>query len=84
MIRSPDRDALQRGLHERGIGTLVHYPSPVHRQNAYRELADQGRFLPHTERAAGEILSLPLYPELPLGAVERVARAVSQLSTVRA
>jgi dTDP-4-amino-4,6-dideoxygalactose transaminase len=84
VIRSPDRDALQRGLHERGIGTLVHYPIPVHRQNAYRELADQGRFLPQTERAAGEILSLPLYPELPLGAVERVARAVSQLSTVRA
>ncbi|HEY3080048.1 MAG TPA: DegT/DnrJ/EryC1/StrS family aminotransferase [Chloroflexota bacterium] len=83
VIRSGDRDGLQRGLRERGIDTLIHYPIPVHRQHAYRELAEQGPFLPQTERAAGEVLSLPLYPELPLETVERVARAVSELATGR-
>jgi dTDP-4-amino-4,6-dideoxygalactose transaminase len=84
VVRARDRDGLQRGLQARGIGTLVHYPIPVHRQAAYRELAEQGRFLPQTERAAGEVLSLPLYPELPLAAVERVARAVAELATAGA
>src|SRR5207247_538166 len=74
VIRSGDRDGLQRGLRERGIDTLIHYPIPVHRQTAYRELAEQGPFLPQTERAAGEVLSLPLYPELPLETVARLGR----------
>jgi dTDP-4-amino-4,6-dideoxygalactose transaminase len=83
VIRARDRDGLQRALAERGIGTLIHYPIPVHRQNAYPELVDQARFLPESERAAGEILSLPLYPELPLEHVELVAKAVTELSAVR-
>jgi dTDP-3-amino-3,4,6-trideoxy-alpha-D-glucose transaminase len=80
VVRSDRRDALQAGLQARGIGTLVHYPIPVHRQAAYRELAGQAAYLPVTERVAGEILSLPLYPELPLADVETVARAVNEIA----
>ncbi|HEY3108541.1 MAG TPA: DegT/DnrJ/EryC1/StrS family aminotransferase [Chloroflexota bacterium] len=79
VVRAPDRDALRARLQERGIGTQVHYPIPVHRQAAYRETLDQAPYLPVTERAAAEILSLPLYPELPLADVETVAGALNDL-----
>ena len=49
-------------ISRRGIGALVHYPVPVHRQPAYAAMAP--RALPHTERAAATVLSLPMYPEL--------------------
>lgn len=81
VVRVPGRDALQAALQSRGIGTLVHYPIPVHRQGAYRELADQAPYLPVTERVTAEILSLPLYPELPLADVETVAGAVTEIAT---
>lgn len=79
VIRTAGRDRLRERLAERGIGTQIHYPIPVHRQEAYAELAVQAPHLPETERAAGEILSLPLYPELPLADVEAVALAVNEL-----
>src|SRR5512135_2436011 len=64
VIRHPRRDALMQFLRERGIGTAIHYPVPVHLQPAYRgRLGDAGS-LPETERAAQEIVSLPMYPEL--------------------
>ncbi len=64
VIRSARRDLLQAFLKQQEIQTLVHYPVPVHLQPAYRgRLADAGS-LPETERAAREVLSLPLYPEL--------------------
>ena len=62
VIASERRDALQAHLRERGIGALVHYPVPVHRQPAYAAMAP--RALPHTEQAAATVLSLPMYPEL--------------------
>ncbi len=62
VVSTPDRDALQAGLRERGIGALVHYPVPVHRQPAYAALSTPP--LPETERAAASVLSLPMYPEL--------------------
>ncbi|HKR65360.1 MAG TPA: DegT/DnrJ/EryC1/StrS family aminotransferase [Thermoanaerobaculia bacterium] len=62
VIASDQRDALQAHLRERGIGALVHYPVPVHLQPAYRAM--NARPLPHTERAAQRVLSLPMYPEL--------------------
>ena len=63
VIASERRDALQQHLRERGIGALVHYPVPVHRQPAYASSAS----LPVTERAAETVLSLPMYPELTDG-----------------
>jgi len=65
VIRHPQRDALMKHLAERGIGTAIHYPVPVHLQPAYRgRLGDVGS-LPETERAAKEILSLPCTRSYP-------------------
>jgi len=76
VIRHPRRDALMAHLKAQGIGTLIHYPVPIHLQPAYRDLGFGPGSLPVTERLAGEILSLPLYSELPEPAVERVADAI--------
>jgi dTDP-4-amino-4,6-dideoxygalactose transaminase len=65
VVRVAERQAFQEALRRRGIGTSVHYPVPVHLQPAYRDriwLADGA--LPVTERAAQEVLSLPMFPEL--------------------
>ena len=69
---SSGRDQLQAFLKEQNIGTLVHYPVPVHLQPAYQTWAT--RALPETERAAREVLSLPIYPELSEQEVETVAQ----------
>lgn len=71
------RDALQKYLAERGVGTLIHYPLPVHLQPAYRYLGWEPGSLPQTERLSQEILSLPLYPELPMEQVAYVAEQVN-------
>ena len=64
VIRCPARDRLQALLTEAGVATMVHYPVPPHRQPAYatETLATSG--LPASERAAAEVLSLPLWPEM--------------------
>lgn len=72
------RDALQFYLRERGIGSIVHYPVPVHLQPAYAAHASGA--LPETERAAREVLSLPLYPELEMDSVREVAAAIQAWS----
>ena len=61
VVRHPRRDALQRALNERGVGTLVHYPVPVHLQPAYGSLGMRPGDLPVTEAVCDEILSLPLF-----------------------
>lgn len=78
VIRTPRRDALQRFLSERGIGSAVHYPMPVHRQPAYAHLGLGPGSLRHTEAAARLVLSLPLYPELPAEDVVAVAGAIRE------
>lgn len=65
VIRAEQRDSLQQQLRERGIICLIHYPVPVHQQPAYQGRIPLAISLPHTEAAAQQILSLPLYPELP-------------------
>jgi len=76
VVRCAERDRLQAALKGQGIGTGVHYPVPVHRQPAYRHLGLGSGTLPVSERLAGEVLSLPLYPELSDEQVERVAQAI--------
>ena len=78
VVRVPERDRVQAGLRERGIATQVHYPVPVHLQEAYRDLGYVSGSLPHTEQAAAEILSLPLYPELTDDDVQYVAAALRE------
>ena len=78
VVRAPDRDALQRRLTDAGVQTLIHYPRPIHGHPPYAELADRGVSLAVSERLAGEILSLPLFPELTDAEVERVAAAIGE------
>ncbi|HEX9016455.1 MAG TPA: DegT/DnrJ/EryC1/StrS family aminotransferase [Chloroflexota bacterium] len=78
VIRSKRRDALQAYLAEQGIGTLIHYPVPVHLQEAYRDLGVEEGSLPASELCAREILSLPLYPELPDEQIAEVAGAINR------
>jgi len=80
VVRHPHRDELQTFLRKRGIGSQVHYPVPVHLQPAYRDLGQAGDF-PAAELAAGQVLSLPLYPELNAAEAETVAAAVVAFST---
>ena len=64
VVRHPRRDALAAALRERGVGTLIHYPIPLHLQPAFASLGGRPGDLPVAEKATAEILSLPLYPEL--------------------
>ena len=75
VVRSRQRDSLRESLREQGIGTLIHYPVPVHQQPAYARFA-AGATLPETEAAAREVLSLPLYPEMPEADLHRTAAAI--------
>lgn len=72
VVRVRERDAVQTSLRAQGIGALIHYPVPIHLQPAYRDRLPGARFLPATEAAAAEILSLPLYPELTEEEVRQV------------
>jgi len=73
VIRVQDRDDLQRYLDERGIGTGLHYPVPLHLQKAYQWMNSRQWNLPVSEKVADEILSLPMHPELTQEQVKRVA-----------
>jgi dTDP-4-amino-4,6-dideoxygalactose transaminase len=74
VVRTPQRDALKAYLAERGVGTDIHYPLPVHLQAPFAAYA--GGALPNTERLANEILSLPIYPELSDDDVDYVCEAL--------
>ncbi|HEX4367016.1 MAG TPA: DegT/DnrJ/EryC1/StrS family aminotransferase [Rhodopila sp.] len=80
VTRSRDRDRIQVALKENGIGTGIHYPAPVHLQPAYAGRVALGPGgCPESETAAGEILSLPLYPELTDAEVETVCDVLKTL-----
>ena len=72
-----DRDELQRWLRERGVGTEVYYPTPLHLQPCFKEWNYQVGQLPESERAARETLALPIYPELTEAALAYVVRQIT-------
>lgn len=76
VVRSPWRDALRVHLQSQGIQALVHYPVPAHLQPAYAGYAPEVGRLPNTERAAAEVVSLPIYPEMEPGEQQQVIDAV--------
>ncbi len=79
VLRSPARERLRDALRARGIGTNIHYPVPVHLQPAYRgRLAIGPSGLGESERAAREVLSLPMYPQLSDAQIERVVAALRE------
>ena len=77
-IRVEKRDALQRYLADRKIESTVYYPYPLHLQPLYSALGHQAGDFPHAERAAQEVLSLPMYPELRNEQIARVVEAVAE------
>jgi len=83
VIRSDERESLARALEAEGIHTGVHYPVPVHLQPAWADLGYAPGSFPVSEQAAREVLSLPMYPELPAHELERVAELVATHSSHR-
>jgi dTDP-4-amino-4,6-dideoxygalactose transaminase len=75
-IRAADRDGLKARLEAEGVSTAVHYPRPIHLQPAMAAAGGRPGDLPFSERLSREVLCLPLYPELPLGEVGRIAGIV--------
>jgi dTDP-3-amino-3,4,6-trideoxy-alpha-D-glucose transaminase len=78
VVRTEQREALRTFLGERGIGTAVHYPIPIHRTGAYAELGLGAGSLPVAERLADQICTLPLYPLMPDDEIARVIEAVHE------
>jgi len=76
VIRTPQRDALQKHLAEKGIETAVHYPVPLHLQPCTEELGYKKGDFPECERQSGEILSLPMHNALTEDQLKRVAETI--------
>jgi dTDP-4-amino-4,6-dideoxygalactose transaminase len=77
-IRIEQRDALQRYLADRKIGSAVYYPYPLHLQPLYTALGHKAGDFPHAGRAALEVLSLPMYPELRKEQIARVVETIAE------
>jgi dTDP-4-amino-4,6-dideoxygalactose transaminase len=77
VIRSSDRDGLQKRLNAAGISTLIHYPIPPHMQDAYADLGIAPNDMPLARQLASDVLSLPIGPQLPLTDADRVINLVS-------
>jgi dTDP-4-amino-4,6-dideoxygalactose transaminase len=83
VIRSSSRDALKTHLDNHGIVTGMHYPTPIHMQDAYADAGYRKGDFPITERLASEVLSLPMYAELQPHSLERTAEAIMSLSEAK-
>jgi dTDP-4-amino-4,6-dideoxygalactose transaminase len=79
VIRHPRRDELQQSLANADIGSLIHYPIPPHRQDAYSEMGLQGGAFPIAESIHREVLSLPIGPHLKKQQVEHVIRSLKAI-----
>ena len=78
VIRLKKRDLLQKYLSEKGIQTLIHYPVPPHKQNAYKEWNNLS--FPISELIHNEVLSLPGYPGLRLQEMEQIVYSINEFS----
>lgn len=78
VVRSDKRDALAEHLKQKQIGTAIHYPIPIHLQEAYSDLGYKPGDFPNAEKFAGEILSLPMFPGLKLNEIHHVAEAIRE------
>ncbi|NNC93606.1 MAG: DegT/DnrJ/EryC1/StrS family aminotransferase [Acidimicrobiia bacterium] len=76
IVETEYRDALQTHLRAAGIGSGIHYPSPIHLQPAYADLGYRAGDFPNAERLAKTMLSLPMYPELTGTQIERVTAEI--------
>jgi dTDP-4-amino-4,6-dideoxygalactose transaminase len=78
IVETAERDALREHLAERGVQTGIHYPIPIHLQEAYRDLGLGPGAFPQAERLARQSLSLPMYPELTSAQIGTVTAAVRE------
>lgn len=78
-VRIEGRETIRTGLRERGIDTGIHYPVPLHLQAAYAGMGLGPGSFPHAEKAASEVVTLPLYPELTDEQVDRIASTLRDL-----
>ncbi len=76
VIQAPRRDELQAWLKERGIGTGIHYPVPIHLQNSMSNLGGRKGLFPITEKIVDQIISLPMYAELTDDSIRTVVSAI--------
>ena len=81
VILVEDRDALQKFLGDNGVATGLHYPLPLHLQKAYGHLGYKKGDFPVTERVAGTLLSLPMYPELTRPQIEYVVELIKKFQS---
>lgn len=83
VIRTQDRDSLQQALSNRGIGTQVYFPLPLHRQECFADLGYAEGSLPESEAAARETLAVPVYPELTDAQMDFIVMAMSEFFAKR-
>ena len=79
-VRVKDRKTVMEKLAEKGIRTLIHYPIPVHLQEAYKDLGHKKGDFPVSEKCCEGILSLPMYPELPEEEIRYVVEEMSKIT----
>jgi dTDP-4-amino-4,6-dideoxygalactose transaminase len=79
-IRTQQRSEWQQALQAKGIQSGIHYPIPVHLLPAYADLGYKKGDFPHSEQAADEVLSLPMFPELSRAQCKEVSEAITMLS----
>jgi dTDP-4-amino-4,6-dideoxygalactose transaminase len=82
-VRTQDRQGLQDALQRQEIQFGVHYPIPIHLQPAWAELNYSAGDFPHAEKAADEVLSLPIYPELTPENIHSVVGAIQNAGAIR-
>jgi dTDP-4-amino-4,6-dideoxygalactose transaminase len=73
------RDQVRRALAARGVGTAIHYPRPVHLQDAYGYLGRKPGSFPYAERACERVLSMPLFPEMTMEQAEHAAQTLTDI-----
>jgi dTDP-4-amino-4,6-dideoxygalactose transaminase len=78
-VRVPNRDKVLKGMNDKGVAVLIHYPIPIHLQEAYAELGGRKGDFPVSERIAQEILSLPMYPHMTNKQIEYVCASLKEV-----
>ena len=78
-VRLPHRDKICDAMKTKGIGVLIHYPIPLHLQEAYADLGHKKGDFPVSEKIAKEVLSLPMFPHMNKDQVEYVCATLREL-----